>query len=273
MTPDEPTLESLAAEPAASVVRTYLERWRDHDVEGMMALLGDGIVIYYWEDGWRASRAILPVSTAWTMAAGFEIPGYELEVEDEDTVHVTLEQRMELYDLLDYSLPTREITFRVTDGIIERIQHHDPPREEVRADIAAYREALAPVVAWARQHRPWEARGLFTRSGVFDASGKSIRGLRRRARRQRLLVEDYRNATELAGLTRDELHSVKWRRESDGGGAAIVNASRRDPETGELVHDNRRIGWRSSAELPTVLAAIIREDGAEKGVWRGTLTS
>lgn len=52
-----------------------------------------------------------------------------------------------------------------------------------------------------------------------------------------------------------------------------MNANRRDPATGEVFPDNRRLGWRSLAELPEVLAAIIREDGAEKGVWRGTAPS
>lgn len=268
MTPTEPTLEELAAEPAESVVRTYLERWDAHDVEGMMALLGDGMVIYFREDIWHAMRTILPVSTAWAMAAGFEIPGYELEAEDEETVHVTLEQRLELYDLLDFSLSTREITFTVTDGIIQRIQYHEPPEEEIQAEIDAYKEALAPVIAWAQRHRPWEAEALFLRGEVLDYSGDTIRELRRRARRHLLLVEDYRNATELADLARDQLHSLKWRLEPDGEGSATMSARYLDAETGETVSDNRRLGFRSVGELPRVLSEIIREDGAEKGVWR-----
>ena len=269
----EEDLEALAAEPAESVVRTYLERWRDHDVEGMMALLGDGIVLYYSEDSWRGLRAILPSSTAWMMASGHQILEYELVVEDERTIHATIEQSSRLYELIEYWLRPEELTFTVVDGIIERIQYQHPPREVVAADIERYLERVAPVIAWAEDHRPWEAEALFARSEVFDRSGRTIRELRRKARQHILLVEDYRNARELAGLERDELHSVKWRRDPDGGGAAIVNANRRDPETGERVPDNRRIGWRSLAELPKTLAEIIRDDGADKGVWRGTLTS
>lgn len=69
MIPAEPTLEELATEPAASVVRTYLERWDAHDVEGMLALLGDGLVFRWGEDGVRAYeeyRDALSTVIAWT---------------------------------------------------------------------------------------------------------------------------------------------------------------------------------------------------------------
>lgn len=97
MNPAEPTLEELAAEPAASVVRTYLERWDAYDVEGMLALLGDGIVFWFWEDGPHAYRERLPYASAWVMAAGFEVRSYELQVEDERMVHATVDWSTRLH--------------------------------------------------------------------------------------------------------------------------------------------------------------------------------
>lgn len=273
MTPDEPTLEELAAEPAESVVRTYLERWDAHDAEGMLALLGDGPMFWWGKSEIHAYRQGLLAIMAWESGAEVGIALRGLELEDEHTVRVSLERNYRPHRLLGLDPLVEELTFVVDDGIIETICWEFWPEEYEERYKSEYREALAPVIAWTRKHRPEEVDELFMGGEVFDNRGESLRGRHRRGRRQSLLVEDYLNAMEMAGLERDELYSVKWRRDPDGGGAAIVNAKRRDPETGELVRDNRRMGWCSLAELPETLAEIIREDGADKGVWRGAVAS
>ena len=119
MTPGEPTPEERAAEPAESVLRTYLARWDAHDMEGMLALLGDGLVFRWGEDGMSAYRENLVRTLAWRLRAAFEITGYELESEGEHTVRASVQSTTRVHELLDLPDAAEELVFWVEAGIIQ----------------------------------------------------------------------------------------------------------------------------------------------------------
>ena len=185
------TLMEVRQESPESVVRTYFRRWNAHDVEGMMALLDDGIVFSLEDSGIGAMRQGLS-SYAWAMAAGLRVSIVELDAVEEN-VRVVFDEQTRVDELLGVGSCRREMEFTVRDGIIRQATWIESRGHDGVTFLTRRREALKPFIEWVEATHPQEARRLFWH-GKLNSRGQTLAGRVRRGRRVVELLERYQRS-------------------------------------------------------------------------------
>lgn len=167
------------SERPAAVVRAFFDAQRAHEVEPVMELLADDFVFRDREATFSVPRSRIRPMLAWDAATRWRGDVSVLETVG-DTVRVRVVEDNDFLELTGLGPLTHDVTFVVSDGRIrESIVPSDPELQE------AVDEALAPVLAWARETRPDDLDGLLGDAGIIY-DGRSARGwvsLLREARR------------------------------------------------------------------------------------------
>lgn len=137
------------------VVRNYLERLEAHDTEAAVARLAPDFEIEFPESGFRMGRGDAARALAWDAGANGRM---EWTVTEVDGSRATVEGT-ETNDFLRL-LGVGELSFTSVfeldeEGRIRRQRH------EVDWGSRSLPEAMAPLVAWAREHEPEELERLY----------------------------------------------------------------------------------------------------------------
>ncbi len=158
-----------------TVVRTFLQKLEQGDIDAVMALLHEDFVFRDAESTFRAGREDMPSMLAWDLEAEGRIEIQALEAEGE-VVRVRLRETNRFTELLELAPWEVEATFTVREGEIQE----EVARERVSGGPSfteRFQQELQPVVAWAAEVYPEAADTIFEDGRVRRYDGPTARRL------------------------------------------------------------------------------------------------
>lgn len=165
------------------VVRSYLDRVNAHNVDGALALLGPDFELEFEGSDVRMDRDAARRSLEWDAGVNGRLL-WSIVADDEATVTVEGAESNDFLELLGIEALGFHSCFHVDASDLIARQVHRAEWPEPPLD-----EALAPVVAWARQYEPAEIAEIY--------AGDRITYTRHMAIRWVALLRRWREATGL----------------------------------------------------------------------------
>lgn len=172
----DPEAGRVGSSPSG-VVRAFLGELGRHDAEGALALLHEDFTFRSADGSVLADRRAMRTILAWDAAAEGRVEIRELREEGE-VVRARLRETNRFTELLELDPWLVEATFVVRDGrIVEEVVREIV--DEGPTFTRRFEAALGPIVRWAEENRPADARALFEDGRLARYDGPTARRLLR----------------------------------------------------------------------------------------------
>lgn len=132
------------------IVTAYLDALATHDLDAATDLLSDDFRMVFTDFGFEAEKGDVVTMLGWDVGTNGRFR-YEFDPAPGDTLQVVLVERNAFLDHLGLDPIEAEMGFTVSNEAIARITYRT---DSASANPDVISQALAPAVAWAREHRP-----------------------------------------------------------------------------------------------------------------------